>query len=330
MLLPKMASLYYLEDMNQDQIARRFNINRVRVSRYLKKAREMNIVEIKVHYPNRHYGEQERMLEKRFGLKECTIVPSHDNSEGIVGEMAKILSNRLTRILRDGDVLGVNWGLTLRETVSLMRMPGRLDVRVVPVVGGIGVIESGIHTNSIARKLADVIGGISYVINAPAILDSSEAKEILMKDSNTREVFELLRELTCAVFSFSDLGPHASYVKTGLIKDEEVEYLKRAGAVGDVNLDFLNRRGEHVESMLDDRIIALPVSEIRKIKNVIGIAYGKRKCEIAKAVLAGGIVNSLIIDSELADCVLSGKGRIGGGSGEREGGGKKTNEDRIS
>ena len=46
-LLSKIARLYYLEDMNQDEIAQKFHINRVRVSRYLKKARERDLVEIK-------------------------------------------------------------------------------------------------------------------------------------------------------------------------------------------------------------------------------------------------------------------------------------------
>ncbi len=304
-LLPKIAHLYYLEDMNQDKIAEKFNINRVRVSRYLKKAREKKIVEIKVHYTRESYQEMERVLENRYDLKECIIIPDREDPREILWEMAVSLTGVLCRILKAGDSMGVNWGLTLKSVAALMESPKKIDVQVVPICGGLGKIELGIHTNSIARSLADVFGGISYVINAPAILDSKKAKDVLMQDSNTREIFNLLKGLSCAVFSFSDLGPESSYVRYGFISEGEITYLKSLGAVGDVNLDFIDADGKHVPNRIFERIITLPISEIRKIRNVVGIAYGKRKGTITKAVLAGGVVNVLIIDRELAETVLS-------------------------
>ena len=304
-LLPKIAHLYYLEDMNQDKIAEKFNINRVRVSRYLKKAREMNIVEIKVHYSKESYQELERLIENRYNLKECIVIPTHENPQGIFRELAMSLTGVLHRILKDGDSIGVNWGLTLKEVIALMDSLKRVDIKVVPICGGLGRIDRGIHTNSIAKSLADVFGGISYVINAPAILDSKKTREVLMQDSNTKEIFELLKGLSCAVFSFSDLGPESSYVKYGLISTEEIEYLRSRSIVGDVNLDFLNMKGEHVPNRIYDRVIALPISEIKKIQNVVGIAFGVRKSEIARAVLQGNILDVLIIDRELAEAVAS-------------------------
>jgi DNA-binding transcriptional regulator LsrR (DeoR family) len=306
-LLPKIAHLYYLEDMNQDKIAEKFNINRVRVSRYLKKAREKKIVEIKVHYSMERHQEMERAIEKRYNLKECIIIPSHEDPQEVNRELASSLTGVLDRILKDGDSIGVNWGLTLKSVVALMESPRRIQVEVVPICGGLGKIERGIHTNSIARSLADVFGGISYVINAPAILDSRKAKDVLMRDSNTREIFEMLKGLSCAVFSFSDLGPESSYVKYGFISEEEISYLKGLGAVGDVNLDFIDKNGNHVPNRIFERMITLPIFEIRKIHNTIGIAYGNRKSAITGAVLDGGIVDILIIDRELADSILTEK-----------------------
>jgi DNA-binding transcriptional regulator LsrR (DeoR family) len=304
-LLPKIAHLYYLEDMNQDEIAGRLNINRVRVSRYLKKARENKVVEIKINYSKESHQELERLIEKKYSLKECIIIPAHENRMEILREMATTLTSLLLRVAKDGDTVGVNWGITLKEVAALMDSAKKLDITVVPIVGGIGRIEMGIHTNSIAKTFADVFGGTSYVINAPAILDSKKTKDILMCDSNTREIFELLENMKCTVFSFSDLGPESSYEKFGLMDRDEIEYLKKLGAVGDVNLDFLNKQGEHIPNRFNDRVIALPVSKIRKTKNVIGIACGSRKSEITLAVLRGKIVNILIIDKELADSVLS-------------------------
>jgi deoxyribonucleoside regulator len=303
-LLPKIARLYYLEDMNQDEIAEKFNINRVRVSRYLKKARESNIVEIKINYSKESYGDTEREFEDRFQLKECVVIPSHEDTQETLEDMAQTLTGLLYRILKDGDCLGVNWGLTLKGVAALMQPMKKIDAKVVPMCGGLGKVETGIHTNFIAKNIADVLGGVSYVINAPAILDSKKTKEILIQDSNTKEIFELLKNLDSAVFSFSDIGPESSYSKYGFINIEELSYLKGLGIVGDVNLNFIDKNGVPVPNRINDRVIALPISEIGKIKNVIGIAFGSRKIEIARAVLRSGIVDILIIDKTLADGVL--------------------------
>jgi DNA-binding transcriptional regulator LsrR (DeoR family) len=66
-----------------------------------------------------------------------------------------------------------------------------------------------------------------------------------------------------------------------------------------------------VPNNIYDRVIALPISEIVKIHNVVGIAYGLRKAEIARAVLHGNIFDILIIDLELAEAIISGVGSEG-------------------
>lgn len=304
MLLSKIARLYYLEDMNQNEIAEKFDINRVKVSRFLKKAREKKVVEIKINYPRESHHEIERKIEKKYDLKECIVVPAYDSTQDTLKEMASALSSVLDRILDNNDYLGVNWGLTLKGITDYLQPKRKIKINVVPIVGGLGKIETGIHTNSIAKNFADIFGGTGYVINTPAILDTKEIKLALLEDSNTKEILELTKKLGVAIFSYSDIGQESSYSKYGLIRNEELNYLKKLDIVGDVNLDFLNDRGEHVPNKINDRVIALSISEIKKIKNVIGIAYGERKVPVTLAVLKGNIVNILIIDKKIADSII--------------------------
>jgi DNA-binding transcriptional regulator LsrR (DeoR family) len=302
-LLSKIASLYYLEDMNQDQIADKFNINRVRVSRYLKRAREKDLVEIKVKSPPESYQTLEREIETAYGLKECIVVAGNETADVLRG-MASALSGVLERVLKDGDFVGVNYGITLKGISPYLNSVKREDIKVVPIVGGIGRIETGIHTNVIAKNFADALGGISYVINAPAILDSKEAKDILMRDSNTREIFDLIRKLSVVVFSFSDIGLDCNYARFGFLSEEDLEYLRGLGSVGDVNLDFIDAEGTHIPNRIFDRVITAPIADLKSVKNVIGVAYGTRKRDIARAVLKGRIVKVLLIDKGLAESLV--------------------------
>src|SRR5436309_12554443 len=80
-LLVKVAQLYHLQGLNQDQIGRQVGVSRSKVSRMLKEARERGLVEISIHYPARFSLELERRLESALGLREAVVV----NLGGVAG-----------------------------------------------------------------------------------------------------------------------------------------------------------------------------------------------------------------------------------------------------
>ena len=98
--------------------------------------------------------------------------------------MAVSLAGLLERFLKDGDFLGVGWGTTLKSVAGYLEPDKRIDIKVIPLLGGLGKTDIQVHTNSVAKSLADRFGGTSYVLNSPAVLDSREAKEMLEKDSS--------------------------------------------------------------------------------------------------------------------------------------------------
>ena len=86
---------YYTDDMTQVEIASRFNLSRVAVSRYLSKAKRDGLIEFKIKYPDNYdlnkYDKLELEFKKTYNLKECIIVPSSIN----VTETLQHLQHRL-------------------------------------------------------------------------------------------------------------------------------------------------------------------------------------------------------------------------------------------
>src|SRR3954451_9486605 len=120
-LLVKVAQLYYLQGLNQDQIGRQLGVSRSKVSRMLKEARERGLVEISIHFPSRFSLDLERQLESELGLREAVVV----NAGGVVGSqilsaVAGAASDYLFRVLQPGDVLGVSGGETVALTAQVM------------------------------------------------------------------------------------------------------------------------------------------------------------------------------------------------------------------
>jgi deoxyribonucleoside regulator len=304
-LLSKIARLYYLEDLNQQTIAEKLNISRTKVSRYLTKARKEKVVEIRINSQRERFEELERGIEKNFGIKECLLVSSSDDSLETYRQMAVSLSGLLERFLKDGDLLGVGWGKTLKSVVGCLEPEKKIAIKVIPLLGGLGKTSIEVHTNSVAKAFADRFGGTGYVLHSPAVLDSREAKEMLERDSSIREIIEMFEKVHTAVLGMSDIGLDSTMIQTGNFTVDDFKYLSNLGAVGDVNLIFINKEGSPVPNRLDDRIVKISFEKLKKINNVIGIAFGEKKIKIISGALSCGLVNILITDEATGLKLLS-------------------------
>jgi len=295
-LLSKVARLYYLEDLNQQTIADNLNISRTKVSRYLSKARKEKIVEIRINSHREMFEELERGIEKKFGIKECLLVSSPGDLRETYEQMAFSLTGLLERFLKDEDFLGVGRGATLKSVAGCLKPDKKIDIKVTPLLGGLGKTDIQVHTNSVAKALADSFGGTSYVLNSPAVLDSREAKEMLEKDSSIREIIEITERINTAVIGMSDIGIGSTMVQSGNFTIDDFTYLAGLGVVGDVNLIFIDAKGLPVPNRLDDRIVKISFEKLKKINNVIGIAFGEKKLKVISGALLSGLVNILITD----------------------------------
>lgn len=303
--LSKIARLYYSERLTQQEIAGRLNISRTKVSRYLDEARKDKIVEIKINLPEEDYSNLEYRIEKSFKIKECIVVPTFENNEEILKMMAGPLNNLFERILAGGSYLGIGWGSSLKGISDYINVSGKSDIKVVPIIGGLGKIGTGVHTNSVAKNIADRLGSISYMIHSPAVLDSKEIREIVENDSNTREIIKLYEKIDTALVGLSDIGPDSTLIKTGSFSLEEFKYLDSLGVVGDVNLIFINENGKHVPNRIDERIVRISPDRLKKVKNVVGVAFGRRKLKVILGALRGGLINILFTDEKTAENIIN-------------------------
>ncbi|MGM0366834.1 MAG: sugar-binding transcriptional regulator [Actinomycetota bacterium] len=303
-LISKIARLYYLGNLTQQEIAERLGISRTRVSRYLGLARRENIVEISINSPSGQFGELEFEIEKKFGLGECLVAPSYESRDEVRRALAGRLASKLEMILEYGSYLGIGWGTTLKSVADYIEVGKNYGVKVVPLIGGLGKIGTGVHTNSIASTLANKLGGISYMIHSPAVLDSREVKEIIENDSNNREIIELSRKVETAILGISDIGPDSTLLKSGNFRQEEFGYLKSLGVIGDINLIFIDEHGDHIKNRLDERLIRISLERVKSIRNVVVVGFGKRKVPVIQGALRGHIINTLLTDEDTAKKIL--------------------------
>ncbi|MDI8607657.1 hypothetical protein MJK89_25630, partial [Salmonella enterica subsp. enterica serovar Lubbock] len=76
-LLVEIAQMYYEEGAKQVDVAKKFNISRSLVSKYLTKARDLGLVEIIIYDEQLHpYNQLENRLKNTLNLSEVIIISS--------------------------------------------------------------------------------------------------------------------------------------------------------------------------------------------------------------------------------------------------------------
>ncbi len=306
-LLVKVSSMYYDQELNQQQIADRLSLSRPKVSRLLKLARDTGVVQIKVITPSTHFIDLEIELERRYKLQEVVIVDGDNISQELLKRQLGIAAAEyLLRTITKNDVVGVTWGTTLQEMVdALIPLPTE-DVHVVQALGGVGPPEAKAHSTDISRRLSQLLNSKLTLLSAPGIVGSKEAKNILLSDWQVKSALELFSKINKLFVGLGGIetNPVLQPSSNDVTEDLYNEII-HSNAVGDIALRFFDVNGEPVPSKLDKLTIGITIPEIKNIDTVIAIAGGLEKLKVIQGALSGQLVNVLITDRETSEALLN-------------------------
>ena len=296
--------------MTQVEIASRFNLSRVAVSRYLSKARRDGLIEFKIKYPENYnlnkYDKLELEFKKTYNLKECIIVPSSNNVMETLQHLQYRLVELFEKIVKDKTFLGVGWGTTLEKIANLMEINIEKDIKVIPLIGGYGRLFDDKHSNNIAQIITKKFNGTCYIVNIPPLFDTKEIKESIEKDSTVKGILKLSKKINVAILCMGDISTESSLYKTGQLSLEELDYLTNLGAIGDINFIFVDKDGKFVSNEISERIINIfPIELMKSTNYVVGIAITPRKAKILHAALKGNLINVLMTDVDAANEILN-------------------------
>jgi len=307
-LLCDVASLYYEQDLTQEEIARRVGVTRSMISRLLTEARRRGLVEIRVKRTGARDGGLEAALAERFGLKAVAVVASTppfstDRSRsrlGLVG--AQVLLDHL----QPKSVFGVGWGTSVNSLVQEIQAPRPLAVRVVQLVGALGGRNLEYDGQTVVQRAAEKLGGEGYFLHAPFLVEDRKTAVQLLANPAMRETVSLLKQCDLALTGVGSTDPRfSSYYHAGYVPIEELERLRATGAVGDVCGHHLDVRGKEVAGEFDARLVTISRADFLAVPTRIGIAAGPGKAPALLAALRGSYLNVLLTDSATASQLLA-------------------------
>jgi DNA-binding transcriptional regulator LsrR (DeoR family) len=308
-LAASIARRHYVDGRTKIEIADEFKLSRFKVARLLEAARVQGLVRIEIGHAGTIDVETSGRLAERYGLRHAIVVDTPDEDKvSLRRNLGRAAADLLSEIATSSDVLGLAWARAVQAMVmELKRLP------VVPVVQLTGAVVSIYDTSSsingdspvdIVREVARTSGGPAYLFFAPFLVPDAATARALRRQPDLARAFDRIPTVTIGVIGIGQWAPGLSTVYDAATERERAR-LARDGVCGEAAGVFLTADGEVLQTILTDRMIGITEEQMRRIDHLIAIPYGVSKASAVRAALVGGLIDTLVTHSSLAEALLA-------------------------
>ena len=304
--LTRIATLYYVDGLTQDDLSKRFSISRATVGRMLKRAQEVGIVEIRVRHHPRDTSQLEEELIARFGIERAIVSINHKDQDKQRELLAGLVASHLDRILANGTIVAVGMGRNISAISEHAVSSTQRSSTFVCAIGGSYRGGETMNADHICRRLAARFGGESETLYAPALVSDPLARESLLSNDTVKQTLDKARRADIALIGIGNMNDDSNMVRMGWFTPEEIVQLKNLGAVGDMmGYDFIDMSGNLSKTPMQSRVIGLTLVDLKKIPNVIAVASESTKTTAILGALRTGVINTLATTEHIAQSILS-------------------------
>ena len=301
-MIYKTCKLYYEDGNTQNEIAEILGISRPTVARLLKGGKEQGIVKFELFNPfDNDFFDIAQKIEKKYNLREVIIVPDESDEYIQKKEVAKAAAYYFDRILEKDNIIGFSMGTTVKLVAEHVTKRQNLNLTFLPLIGGTGQIQQEIHPNDIVLDFVKKYEGNFKLLHAPAIVSNKEIKNEFLKEKNIADIISFVKKCDIALVGIgAPLDKTSTMMKTGYFDKAELEEFKQNSVVGDICLQFYNKKGENSNFEFNKRVIGLNLNDLKKIKTVIGVAAGTEKKNAVIGALNVNYLGVLVTNYSLA------------------------------
>lgn len=304
--LARVAWAYHVENLTQGEVATKLGVTRLKVNKALAAARKRGLIRISFDTAYAPCIDLEARLCARFGLARAHVAPRPEQEEDVQASVGAALGSVLGDVLGDPAVklFGMAWGNTLNIATRFTPPLDRGDLEIVSVMGGL-TRGSDLNSFEITTRLAHLVGARHSFLTAPLYAGSRESRDTIMGLDVFTEVLDKIRSANAIALAAGDISTRSLLMRDALPADVAMEELIAAGAVGDVLATVIDASGRPLPHPINERVIGIGFDDLRRIPNVILAAGGAHKVAVVRAILARGVVDTLVTEEGTAERLLA-------------------------
>lgn len=269
-------------------------------------AREQHLVEFFVKDFYKRTVELEIYLQEKYHLNFVRVVSTRfDRATEAISRQVGFLSARYLQVLASQvATIGIGWGNAVSYFVDETDYFLASHLTIIPLVGGMGLLNLDTHANKLASKIATKLNAQYSTFYAPVIAASKKEANELKKSSLIASCLQAAKNVDAAFIGVGNEVESSTWRKLNYISQAETDALAQAGAIGDVVADFFDETGQRVQTDFSDRLIGITIDDLKRIPNVVAMAVGTPKTRSVRTLLENNVINALVVDQDLAEALV--------------------------
>lgn len=308
--LVAISKLYYDEGLSQQQISEKIHIHRTEISRLLKEAKKMGIVQTIVKVPSNPQTEKmARFLRKHFSLKDVIVVPTEKNEsyQENLRSLSLYANEMINHYLEDDSVVGLSWGKTLENVISSFYTTKKYkNIQIVPLIGGpLGQLDISCQANSLVSKLSYKIDNSRIsTLDSPAFISSPLARKEILETQNNRNTVNLWENVNLAIVGIGSAKDVDNKNWQEFYNKKGVAEIYHKSMVGDILSQAYSITGSEYQKTYPN-LVGMELKRLKEVKTTIAIATGEKKIDAILGGLRANVFNVLITTDTVAQSIKS-------------------------
>lgn len=298
--LAHVARRYYLEDWKQSDIAQELGVSRPLISRMLREARELGVVEIMIHEPGAKTANLLERLRRSNAIQGGVLVEDGEDGDAT----NQLLSQGAVDLLRQIGArrLGVGWGYLIGQLVTWLEenpQPNSTVADICPLVGNASIPARNYQSNENVRVMAQQLGATPHFLYLPALPDNLEEKQLLCSTEVYRQIYQQWEQIDTALVNIGDYPSSpdfASLVRYGSL-------LQQQHACGRMLVYYFNEEGTVIQSD-QDFAIQVPIDTLKRCPNIIGVCSANTSAKALRGALRSGIFTHIVARAALVQTLF--------------------------
>lgn len=303
--LIQVAKLYYEDNLNQSEIAKKIGVSRPLVSTMLSKARSMGIVEIKIKKPFGNNTLLLNQIKNIFNIQGGFVIPSSNSlyltEKAIINQSVQYVDE----LVKDSEVMGLGWGYMIGKLVELLgssEISSDHEGDVCPLIGAATFPQKAYHPSELVREFGEATGKKPHFLFAPAFPKTQQERELFINTDNYGHIlsrWDSMDTVLLSIGTYPSVPDHATALRFGQRLNEEK-------AVGKILSYFYDKDGQII-GCDDDYAIQLPLRLLGRVRKVVAICPPEINAKAVLGALKTGFITHIMLTEEKAKEVINNK-----------------------
>lgn len=297
-LLLRIAWLYYIDEMSQQEIADRLDLPRIKVLRLLKEAKARGMVDVRIKGGRVSLFSLESELRDLMGLSEVMVVPTGPDP---IRSVANAMTYRFVQALKTAKVIGIGIGRTLHQFAQLLDYDGPIKTRELVSLVGNAQANMALDPLDISYTLATKLNVDYFNLWAPAWASTHEEADSIKSNPS---ISSTLKRGESADIAFISIGAmkNSMYLRHGYADPSVFRQMRDDGFVGEVFGHFFDIDGVIRPHRMQGRCISV---EVPLRCPVVAACGGIEKRNAIIGAWRAGLISELITDEDSAKALAS-------------------------